>query len=103
MTEVVTLRDKLRALYFGDTQLARRFRYSLLAFDLVVVSLFLFSSFYQASPWIIAFDLILGLLLLVEFCTRLYAEYDWRRHLRSFTTLADVVVIASLLVPVAFE
>lgn len=103
MTKGQQLRERLQALYFGNSQRARKFRYALLGFDFVTIALFLVSSFAQGQWWILAFDFCLGFLLLIEFGARVYAESNRRRHLLSFTTLADVLVIASLLLPAVIE
>lgn len=103
MTKSKQLRARLQSLYFGDNRTAQQFRYSLLAFDFATICLFLLSSFALGEWWIIPLDLGLGTLLLIEFCARMYAETNRRRHLLSFTTLADVLVIASLLLPAIIE
>jgi voltage-gated potassium channel len=91
------LREKLQGLYFGDDERARRFRYGLIAFDLATIAVFLMSSYAYNAWWIIALDLAIAILLIVEFSARLYVEPERGRFLRSFVTIADLVVIASLL------
>ena len=49
--------------------------------------------------WIVPLDFLLAFLLAVELAARTFAEENRRRHLLSFTMLADVVVIGSLLLP----
>ena len=92
-----TLRERLQDLYFGEHETARRFRYGLVIFDLVTILLFIVSSFASEERWMIILDLVVAALLLIEFAARLYAEPARREALLSFTTLADVVVILSLL------
>ena len=92
-----TLRERLQDLYFGEHETARRFRYGLVTFDLVTILLFIVSSFASEARWMIILDLVVAGLLLIEFAARLYAEPARREALLSFTTLADVVVILSLL------
>ena len=92
-----TLRERLQDLYFGEHETARRFRYGLVIFDLVTILLFIVSSFASEARWMIVLDLVVAGLLLIEFAARLYAEPARRDALLSFTTLADVVVILSLL------
>jgi voltage-gated potassium channel len=91
------LRERLQDLYFGEHENARRFRYGLIAFDLVTILVFIVSSFAGQERWVIALDLVLAVVLSVELAARLYAEPDRRAVVLSFTTLADVVVILSLL------
>jgi voltage-gated potassium channel len=95
-----SLRSKLQTLYFGDNPLARRFRYGLIAFDLVTIGVFLVASFAREAWWLIPLDVVLAAALSVEFAARLSAEPNRRAHLLSFATLADIVVIVSLLLPV---
>jgi voltage-gated potassium channel len=91
------LREWLQGLYFGDDDRARRFRYGLIAFDLVTILVFIVSSFDNDERWLIALDLFLAVLLSIELAARLFAEPARKEVLLSFTTLADIVVILSLL------
>ena len=97
------LRATLRGLYFGRSATARRFRYGLILFDLSTIAVFLASSVAQAQWWMIPLDLSLAVLLTLELAARLYAEPNPRRQFFSFFTLADVVVIGSLLLPALVE
>jgi voltage-gated potassium channel len=90
------LREWLQGLYFGDDDRARRFRYGLIAFDLVTILVFIVSSFAGNERWLIALDLVFAVLLSVELAARLLAEPARKEALLSFTTLADIVVILSL-------
>ena len=93
------LHARLSHLYFGDSPDARRFRYGLVAFDAITIVVFLVYSVARKEWWITPLDLALAVLITAEFATRLYVEPDKARHLRSIATLADIVVIASLLLP----
>jgi voltage-gated potassium channel len=90
------LREWLQGLYFGGDDRARRFRYGLIAFDLVTILVFIVSSFAGNERWLIALDLVFAVLLSVELAARLLAEPARKEALLSFTTLADIVVILSL-------
>lgn len=89
----------LSHLYFGDSPDARRFRYGLMVFDITTMVVFLIASMARNEWWIVPLDLVLGVLIIAEFASRLYVEPDKRRHLLSLATIADIVVIASLLLP----
>jgi voltage-gated potassium channel len=91
------LREWLQGLYFGEDDRARRFRYGLIAFDLLTILVFIVSSFAGNERWLIALDLVFAILLSVELAVRLFAEPARKAALLSFTTLADIVVILSLL------
>ena len=92
-----SVRERLQDLYFGEHERARRFRYGLVIFDLVTILVFIASSFAGEERWMIALDLVMAILLSIEFSARVYAEPSRREALLSFTTLADIVVILSLL------
>lgn len=96
-------RGKLQALYFGNDARARRFRYGLIVFDVVTISVFLLSSVAGTHWWMIPLDLAIAFVLILDFSARLYAERDRRRHLLSISALADLVVIVSLLLPFFIE
>jgi voltage-gated potassium channel len=89
----------LSHLYFGDSHDARRFRYGLMAFDIATIVVFLIASMARDEWWIVPLDVAMGVLITVEFASRLYVEPDKRRHLRSLATMADLLVIASLFLP----
>ena len=97
------LREKFQGLYFGDGRQARRFRYGLVGFDLATIAVFLLSPFGGHQPWMIALDLVIGLLLSVEFAARLWVQRRPLRHLFSLSSAADLIVILSLLLPVFIE
>jgi voltage-gated potassium channel len=92
-------RGWLQALYFGDSEEARRFRFGLIVFDVVTIAIFLIASLISDQWWLVPLDVALAVALSVEFAARLYAEPDRRAHLLSFATMADVVVIVALLLP----
>jgi voltage-gated potassium channel len=93
------LRARLRYLYHGDGPVPRRFRYGLILFDLLVIADFLVIAANPGRFETRAIDLVIGVLVLVEFAARLASEDDRRRYLRSYATIADVAVIASLFLP----
>jgi voltage-gated potassium channel len=98
-----TIRERIQRLYFGADAQARKFRYGLICFDVVTIALFLISPLGGQQDWMIALDLVIGILLAIEFMARLYAQRSPLRHLLSFTTAADLIVIGSLLLPVFLE
>ena len=105
MTKVTTpnARERLRTLYFGSSESAQRFRYGLVLFDLLTIGVFLLSSIAREQWWMMPLDLVLAALLSLDFAARVYAETDRRRHLVSFATAADIVVIASLILPTLID
>ena len=97
------LHGLLSRLYFGDSRDARRFRYGLVVFDMATIVVFLVSSVAREAWWMTPLDLVLAVVITAEFAARLYVEPDKRRHLLSIATIADLVVIASLLLPALID
>jgi voltage-gated potassium channel len=99
----VRVRATLRHLYEDDSSAARRFRYAVLAFDLVTVAFVIVTSFRPRGALIETVDALIGLVLLAEFGARLFAcRTPWRELLHP-STLADAVAIASFLAPLTGE
>ncbi|MCB2053460.1 MAG: potassium channel family protein [Geminicoccaceae bacterium] len=92
------LRDRLRELYFGSTRRAAAFQYGLLAFDFATITFFLVVSFVHEAPWILVVDLMIAVPLTLDFAARLYIAPQRLKFLISPTTLADLIVILSLLI-----
>lgn len=103
LEEDMTLRRRLRHYYTSNGADGRRFRYGLLAFDLVTILFIVTTSFLPRSAPIEILDAFFGLAILLEFCARLYST---RAPLREFlhpATWADVAAIVSFLAPVIGE
>jgi voltage-gated potassium channel len=98
-----TLRESLRILYFGKSRAAHRFRYGLLAFDIITIIFIIGTSFVprtQAVEWL---DLAFGLIILADFSARIYASPHPAREFAHPATWADMVAIVSFLAPVVGE
>lgn len=96
-------REQARRLYFGRSQEAHRFRYALLSFDILVILFIVATSFIERTTWLEVVDVVIGLIILAEFCTRLWVS---ERPLREFAhpaTWADMLAISSFLAPLAGE
>ena len=99
MTEA-TLRSYLRKLYEGEGPTGDRFRYALLAFDLLTVAWLVASSFFERGPRHIQIDVAIGVVFLADFMARLTISRKPLKEFVSFWGLADVLVIISLLFPI---
>ncbi|MCP5411084.1 MAG: potassium channel family protein [Alphaproteobacteria bacterium] len=99
----MAIKTRLRALYTGDSQIARRYRYGLLIFDVAVILYMIVTSFFESSVLLETLDVLIGLIVAAEFGARLMISRDVWRDLLMPAGIADVVVILSLLVPVAGE
>lgn len=94
-----SLRKTLDLLYHGRSHRAMRFRIGLLAFDCLTVSFFIVSSMVELSWWVIAVDLLIAVVLLVELMVRTWIAEKPFRFLLQPMSLADIIVIATLLAP----
>ena len=101
--ESPSLRERLRLLYLGKSQTAHRFRYGLLVFDIGTILFIIGTSFVSRAPWLEWLDLIFGLLILADFCARLYVSPHPVREFAHPSTWADMVAIFSFLAPVVGE
>ena len=95
-----TLRSSLRALYEGVSPTGDRFRYGLLAFDLLTVGWLVTSSFLERGQHHIRIDIAIGCVFLADFLARLFISRRPLRDLASFWGIADMLVIVSLLFPI---
>ncbi|MHA1517013.1 MAG: ion transporter [Alphaproteobacteria bacterium] len=97
------LREKLRLLYHGRSIAAQRFRYGLLVFDIITVLFIIGTSFIPREPWIEWLDFAFGLLILTEFCARIWVSPHPAREFAHPATWADMVAIFSFLAPIVGE
>ena len=98
-----SFRERLRLLYHGRSLTAHRFRFGLLAFDIVTIVFIIGTSFIPREPWIEWFDLVFGVIILAEFCARIYASRQPLREFAHPATWADMVAILSFLAPIIGE
>ncbi len=98
-----TLRERLTALYEGGSPRSRAFTYFWLLFDVLMVVYVIVTSFFLGQAVIEVIDICLGIIIAFDFAARLYVSRKPLRTLFSFTGLADLVVILSLLAPVTGE
>ncbi|MCA0996037.1 potassium channel family protein [Salipiger pacificus] len=99
----MSLRDKLSELYEGDSDLAHRFRYALLAFDIFTVVFVIGTSFTDHGRLVETFDVLFGVVILADFLARLWIAPRKTPFLFSPATLADLVSLISFLAPLAGE
>jgi len=91
------LHKTVRLLYTGQSQRARRFRYGLIFFDALTIAYFIATAALSTTPITAALNTALGLLILLDLAARLWISENLRRELTRIYTLADLVVVASLL------
>ena len=95
-----TLRSRIQTLYEGRTEAADRFRYGLLAFDLLTIGFLVTTSFLTRSQHILVLDLVIGGVILLDVIARLWISPRPLRDLIHPYGLADLAVVLSLLAPV---
>ena len=97
------LQRTLRELYEGSTPRGVRFRYALLAFDIVTVLFIIATSFVPTNDVTEALDVIFGIVILADFASRLLVSRHRLREFTRFSTWTDIVAIVSFLAPLAGE
>jgi voltage-gated potassium channel len=97
------LRKTLRQIYYGHDTRARVFRFLLLAFDLITIGYFIFSSVVDPTRQNHVLDYTIAAVLIVDYAARFIASARPRRYVFTFTSLTDLVVIASLVAPAFLE
>jgi len=88
-----------REIYYGMSPRALRAQYLFLALDLLIISYFVVTTFLDPDQWIVAVDMAIGVVLVIDFLCRLSAQFDRGAFLVRPMTIVDFVVIASLFVP----
>lgn len=91
------LHRTVRLLYTGQSQRARRFRYGLIIFDALTIVYFVTSAALPTLPFTTALNAGLGLFILMDLAARFWISENRRRELTRIYTVADVLVVLSLL------
>jgi voltage-gated potassium channel len=100
---VKELQTTLRALYEGATPRGVRFRYALLAFDVVTILFIIATSFLPSTDVTDLIDVAFGMLILADFAARLFISRQRLRDLTRLATWTDIVAVVSFLAPLAGE
>ena len=95
--------DRLRDLYEGDGRRAQRFRYGLLAFDIVTILFVIATSFSRHGVAVETIDTLFGVAILADFAARVAISRQRLRFLVHPVTLADMASVISFLAPLAGE
>lgn len=96
-------KETIRALYEGTTPRGVRFRYALLAFDIVTLAFIVATSFLPPGAVIETLDIVFGTIILADFAARLLVSPHRLREFTKLSTWTDVVAIISFLAPLAGE
>ena len=94
------LRGDIRTLYHGSGPLPRLFRISLLIFDLSTLAFFIATTFIEQGtfPWIRPVELTIAAIIAIHIALRQYIAPDRLRQLMQIGTLADILVVVTLVV-----
>ncbi|WP_195930639.1 potassium channel family protein [Hyphomicrobium album] len=95
--------ETLRYFYESDARTAQRFRYALVAFDIVTILFIVATSFMPNNPVLERLDIAFGIVILADFLARLAISRNRLRELVHPASLADMAAIVSFLAPVAGE
>lgn len=91
------MQDQIRLLYTGRSHKAQLFRYCLIAFDAVTIIYFIATAAIQQTPLMNIINTLIGLLILADFAARIWIAPNRKKVLFQIYTVADLVVVASLL------
>ena len=98
------LKKFLEDLYEGDNNRSVYFRFAMLGFDVLTLGFFIFVTVLQAHPaWVFLLDAVIAVIIFADFLARLIIAPVKLRYLLRMTTIADVVVIVTLLLPAFVE
>ncbi len=93
----------LKRLYHGRSKRALRFSYALLIFDLAAILYFVISSMLPRNHIFVFVDIIVGLIVLLDFMARLWLAKNKAKYFGRFSTWADIIVIVTLFLPMFVE
>jgi voltage-gated potassium channel len=95
------LEKRIRRLYEDTAPSSIRFRYALLAFDIVTVLFIIATSFLPSHAITNTLDALFGVLILADFSARLLISPHRLREFTRLSTWTDLVAIISFLAPLA--
>jgi voltage-gated potassium channel len=97
------VKKKIELLYTGRSRTAARFRYALMAFDLGTIAFFIATAPVTPTPGVLVADVVIGAVILADFLARLWIAPNKPRMLRQIYTLADILVVLSLVLAPVFS
>lgn len=97
------LRSGLRALYYDKSRRSRIFHFVLFAIDLVVIIYFLMTVRIPHDAFYRVIDLVIFAVFAIELVARFWIDRNPKFFVFRLSTIADLVVLASLIVPLIVE
>lgn len=101
-TPLGRLRERLRLLYHGHSPQAIRFQRAVLLVDLAIIAFFIASPLLRDEPSFLLVDYSVALLLAADLAMRALASTDAWRWIRQPTSVVDLFVLVTLLLPHLF-
>lgn len=95
---IETFKETLTELYTGTSNGARAFRYSLIAFDFISILFFIAITPLGQTVQLEVIAFLVGLIILADFSARMWIARDRVALMRRVYVIADIVVIATLLI-----
>lgn len=102
MKEETNFHRTIRLLYTGGSERARQFRYGLIGFDAVTIVYFVVISALPESPVYTAINAVLGVIIVLDLGARLWIADNRRKEMIRIHTIADVIVVASIVLAPLF-
>jgi len=93
--------ERLRELYTSQTPASRRFRYALMAFEVLALVYVILTSFITHDLLLEIIDVSIGVAMLADFAARMAISRHRGVELLRVTTWTDIVAIASFLLPLS--
>ena len=92
------LKHRVTELYTGSSQTSAVFRYVLIFFDFATILFFIATAPLDLSASIVLISRLLGLIIFVDFAARIWISEDRAALIRKPYMIADIVVLASLVI-----
>lgn len=91
------IKQTVKFLYISHQPVSVWFRYGLILFDIATIIFFLATAIVPHGPGLTTTSIIVGIIILLDFSARLWISRDRWKLLRQIYTLADIVVIVTLM------
>jgi voltage-gated potassium channel len=98
-----SLKAWLSHLYEGTSARAARFRYRLFFLDLTIILFVIGTSFMTRQSWIVAIDVLCGILVALDFGARLWISKNRLADMRHWSFWVDLLALVSFLAPLGSE
>ena len=99
----MTIREGLKELYLGDKRSSRMFRLVMFAVEIAIIVFFIASSFMRDAKWIKLTELVIAVILILDFFARWATCPSSGVYFRKLSTWADILVLATLVLPLVSQ